>query len=209
MGNGDRHTSKNRYLLAISITTLLLYSAIAILASTGQLSRLDHRTENWFPHTNSPFWSILTSSADVIIALYVIVVPLYYLRNGRSVPLVYYRFLVSLVVGMVLVVTFKAGLGELRPGVASGAGSFLDRLRHLSLYGFPSGHTVRATIIGWYLGLGRRMWVKTVVALWVVTIGLSRVIVGAHWLGDVLAGFMLGIGVAALVDYCFTARCRG
>ncbi len=201
--------NRDRYLLAVSIVALLLYTTIAILASTGQLSQLDQQADNWLSHSNSPAWSILTSTADAIIALYVIVVPFYYLRNGRSVPLVYYRFLVSLVVGMVLVVTFKAGLGELRPGVTSGAGSFLDRLRHLSLYGFPSGHTVRATIIGWYLGLGRRMWVKTVVALWVVTIGLSRVIVGAHWLGDVLAGFMLGIGVAALVDYCFTARCRG
>ncbi len=209
MENRNSYTSKNRYLLAISITALLLYSAMAVLALTGQLSRLDQQAEDWLPHSNSSAWIILTSTADAAIALLIIAAPLYYLRNGRSIPLVYYRFLVSLSVGMVLVVAFKAGLGELRPGVTSGAGSFLDRVRHLSLYGFPSGHTVRATIIGWYLGLGRRIWVKTVVALWVVTIGLSRVVVGAHWLGDVLAGFLLGIGVAALVDYCFTYRCRG
>ncbi len=209
MENGNSYSSKNRYLLAISITALLLYSAMTILAFTGQLSRLDQQAEDWLPHSNSSSWIILTSTADAAIALLVIAAPLYYTRSGERIPRIYYRFLVSLFVGMVLVVSFKVGLGELRPGVTSGAGSFLDRVRHLSLYGFPSGHTVRATIIGWYLGLGRRIWVKTIVALWVVAVGLSRVVVGAHWLGDVLAGFLLGIGVCALVDYCFTSRCRG
>ncbi len=209
--NDQNDGSKGRagLLLLAGSSSLILFGFMALLYSWGYLSTMDLSISKVIPHSNSFAWSVLTSSGDAVIALYVIVVPIYYLQNGKSVPLVYYRFLVSLVVGMFLVVTFKAGLGELRPGVSSEAGSFLDRLRHLSLYGFPSGHTVRATIIGWYLGLGRRMWVKTVVALWVVTIGLSRVIVGAHWPGDVLAGFLLGMGVAALVDYCFTSRCRG
>lgn len=73
---------------------------------------------------------------------------------------------------------------------------------------FPSGHTLNAaalTTIVVYLVLIRadRRWQRvTTIAIgtvFVVTMGLSRVFLGHHWLTDVLAGWMLGIGWALAV----------
>ena len=73
---------------------------------------------------------------------------------------------------------------------------------------FPSGHTLNATVITAvlvYLVLRRldSAWarVTTVVvgAAFVVSMGLSRVFLGHHWLTDVVAGWALGLGWAAAV----------
>ncbi|MFB6131140.1 MAG: phosphatase PAP2 family protein [Salinigranum sp.] len=68
-------------------------------------------------------------------------------------------------------------------------------------YGFPSGHAVAATVV--YGGLVRsvdrlrdRRWALLAAAL-VALVALSRVVLGVHYLGDVLAG--IGLGVVLLV----------
>ena len=73
---------------------------------------------------------------------------------------------------------------------------------------FPSGHTLNATVITAVLVylLLRRLdsaWARaTTVVLgagFVVSMGLSRVFLGHHWLTDVVAGWALGLGWAAAV----------
>lgn len=74
-----------------------------------------------------------------------------------------------------------------------------DLQQHLS---FPSGHTLAGftvwcamAIMAWYLL--RRPW-STMVAVALVIVGLlqlpSRLIVGKHWLTDVIGGALLGAG---------------
>lgn len=73
---------------------------------------------------------------------------------------------------------------------------------------FPSGHTLNATVLigvaAYLLVLGiRRGWLRGLVvvlaALFVVAMGLSRVFLGHHWLTDVVAGWLLGLGWLATV----------
>ena len=73
---------------------------------------------------------------------------------------------------------------------------------------FPSGHTLNATVLTTvvvYLVLiettaaWQRSLAVTLGTLFVVTMGLSRVFLGHHWLTDVLAGWLIGLAWALAV----------
>ncbi|MDZ4131521.1 MAG: phosphatase PAP2 family protein, partial [Dethiobacteria bacterium] len=57
-------------------------------------------------------------------------------------------------------------------------------------YAFPSGHTLTAVTVWGYLAVRlqkKALWIWTFVA--VAMIGFSRLVLGYHFLGDVLGGF--------------------
>jgi undecaprenyl-diphosphatase len=73
---------------------------------------------------------------------------------------------------------------------------------------FPSGHTLNATVVMGtvaYLLLVRfegtrgRLVVLALSGTFVVAMGLSRVFLGHHWLSDVVAAWLLGLGWLAVV----------
>jgi membrane-associated phospholipid phosphatase len=67
----------------------------------------------------------------------------------------------------------------------------------LSAAGFPSTHTTCAfAIAGWHRGSRRRRWLHLVA----IGIGYLRVRRRAHYYGDVVAGAILGYGVAWQVE---------
>lgn len=76
-------------------------------------------------------------------------------------------------------------------------------------YGFPSGHAFAATIVyGGILSafeLTRNRVAVLVVASLVAAISLSRVVIGFHYLGDVIAGVAIGIAFLAVMSRV----CRG
>ena len=61
-------------------------------------------------------------------------------------------------------------------------------------YGLPSGHTMFATVIYFFIaGWIRKTWVWVGAAILVFLIGLSRIYVGAHFIQDVIVGFFLSV----------------
>jgi undecaprenyl-diphosphatase len=70
---------------------------------------------------------------------------------------------------------------------------------------FPSGHAAyaSATCVALVLlfaapGPGRRRW-WTLAALGIIVMAWSRTYFQVHWLSDVVAGSLLGVGIALLV----------
>jgi len=87
---------------------------------------------------------------------------------------------------------------------------------------FPSGHTLNATVVagvvGYLLWLHRRALLAKIACVVVpvviaVAVGLTRVLLGAHWFTDVVAAWLLGAAWLAVVVTAhrlyLTARQRG
>ena len=61
-------------------------------------------------------------------------------------------------------------------------------------YAFPSGHAMVTATLWVLMALQRRSRVLWIVATFLTAlVGLSRVILGVHYLSDVLVGFLLGL----------------
>jgi len=62
-----------------------------------------------------------------------------------------------------------------------------------SNYSLPSGHSQTSTTIwGWLSLKGGEAWIWGLSLALILLIGLSRVYIGVHWLGDVLLGWAVG-----------------
>lgn len=70
-------------------------------------------------------------------------------------------------------------------------------------YGFPSGHALTATVVWGYLavtlGRGERRTRRVGAAILVVAIALSRVVLGVHYVVDVVAGVATGLVLLAVL----------
>lgn len=88
-----------------------------------------------------------------------------------------------------------------------------DWAAHASGWSFPSGHTTTAamtaalTIAALCLGhRGTSRLAVTLIGLWGLSVGLTRVYLGVHWFMDVLAGWLFAIGWVCLVVWAYL-RC--
>ena len=105
-------------------------------------------------------------------------------------------FLIATVFGgLALVVLLKAVFSAPRPPAPLHATA-------PSEYGFPSGHTMAATItwgaIGLWTTVGHRYSRYGVAALFVSIVALSRLALGVHYLADVLASVVFGVTFLAV-----------
>ena len=62
-------------------------------------------------------------------------------------------------------------------------------------HSFPSGHASRTITMAIVVLAGRYPLIAVALLLWSLLVGLSRIILGVHYLYDVLAGYLLGAGI--------------
>jgi undecaprenyl-diphosphatase len=65
----------------------------------------------------------------------------------------------------------------------------------------PSGHAARAFAAATLIALGTRLRWGALALTMAALIGLSRIFLGLHWPSDVLAGALLGITLAAVMNW--------
>lgn len=71
-------------------------------------------------------------------------------------------------------------------------------------YSMPSGHASQAFAVATLIALGTSRQVGAVVLVLAALISLSRIYLGVHWPSDVLAGALLGVGLALIMRWAST-----
>ena len=70
-----------------------------------------------------------------------------------------------------------------------------------SNYSLPSGHAQSSTVIWGWVGIRRReALIRIVLIMLILLVGVSRVYLGVHWLGDVVFGWLVGALILGLVQ---------
>ena len=147
-------------------------------------------------------FAAITNLGDPFFLLVVIAV-YYWLAEERDGPA---QLVAFTLLAVAVTVTLKNGLALPRPpaeiqAVPTDGDS----------YGFPSGHALGATVV--YGGLAtvderlHGVGATGVLSLLVALVGLSRVVIGVHYVGDVLAGTAIG-GVLIVLLWKSDARHR-
>ncbi len=115
------------------------------------------------------------------------------------------RGLGSMAVSSALVnVVLKRVFGRVRPDVEAVASSrSLGRAPHTS--SFPSGHSASAAAFATGVAL-EAPWAGALIAPVALGVGYSRVHVGVHYPGDVVAGFAVGGAIAAASQHWWRVR---
>jgi membrane-associated phospholipid phosphatase len=191
--------------LALTIALGLVFAAALgfglvadmVTSETG-LSRLDASAAAWGADNATPastwFLGLVTwlGATVTVLAVTVALGGLEWLRRRRLTVL---AFMVTVVVGQNLIAnTVKALVQRERPPVPHLAAS--------SGFSFPSGHTAAAAAtwaaVALVLGRGRpfrsKAWLAAGAAAITGAVAASRVLLGVHWLTDVIGGAALGFG---------------
>lgn len=94
----------------------------------------------------------------------------------------------SLVVLAVFVIAAKFLIRRRRP-----EGDWGQIYRATDPHSFPSGHAARAFLFAiLVIGLGP-VWLAWILIFWAPLVSLARVMMGVHYLSDVIAGILIGI----------------
>jgi membrane-associated phospholipid phosphatase len=200
--------------LALTVALGLVFAAALgfglvadmVTSETG-LYRLDASAAAWGADHATPVstWvlGLLTwlGSSVVVLAATITLGVVEWARRRRLAVL---AFLLTVVVGQNLMAnTVKVIVDRPRPPVPHLAAS--------SGFSFPSGHTAAAAAtwaaVVLVLGRGRpvrvKAWLAAGAALITVVVAASRVLLGVHWLTDVIGGAALGFGWFVVCSVAF------
>jgi undecaprenyl-diphosphatase len=195
---------------AITGLTLAVGLLLEMVQTHAGFARWDDSAARWgAAHTTGTAESVLRivtqlGSTPVIIALCLGVSIVEYRRlPTRAVP----AFIATVVVSQLAITNLiKVAVGRERPNIA--------RLVTASGFSFPSGHTAAsaAACAAIALVVGRRRSLRTKAILAgvaggiAVAVATSRILLGAHWLTDVIAGAALGWACFALCSIAYGGR---
>ncbi|WP_457751644.1 phosphatase PAP2 family protein [Thermococcus sp.] len=162
-----------RFQLNTAILVLLL-----ILQVTGMLKGLNESVDAFLPSPNPTLLAILTAfGSDLFLVPFAVLVVYLDLRNKNKLSKETLIFLVSAVVGLIIVGILKVAINEPRPHNNGG-------------FSFPSGHTFRGAIVAVY---SSNRWRKStpIAVAFALAVAMTRLLLHVHWFGDVLFSLVL------------------
>lgn len=190
------------------ITLISLFAFIVVLLETGQIVRIENLVYNTLSEYINPIFTtivkIITNiGGPVIITIICLVLLLLHAtRKKYGVPV-----FVTVATSFILNCILKNIFLRPRPDVL--------RLVTETSYSFPSGHSMVNASLYTILVLlllknsskkGKTIILSISFVILFLLIGISRIYLGVHYLGDVLAGWILGVLVAFVIYLIFKLK---
>jgi len=197
-----------KYLSAVFL--IVLFSAPELFCESkwekfkSSFNHFDDRAVILINHsTNSDacdaFMIVMTMMGDGIGIVPIMGIILYF-YDRKHFKFNFIFFITVLLIGGILVQILKYLFNRPRP---------LQRISDIKLlsdplreHGFPSGHTMAIFTAATYLSkkIQKHAWLFLLVA---VTVGISRIYVGVHFLSDVIGGAVIGICITEFFCWIF------
>ena len=186
---------------------LLIFCALTIAAKNGGLDAFEGGVYAALArHINPVLTSIMTAitscgSTGAVIAVILVLLLVPFTRMKFGVPVAINAIFSSLLNNVLKILIARDRPDILRLAVETG-------------YGFPSGHAMNNTALYAIVILivfrqTKNKKIRAFAVIYGITasllIGTSRIFLGVHNAGDVLAGWVMGVAVALLVDTAYSA----
>ncbi len=172
---------------------LVLLGILTVMECLGYVSQWNHQVNHWVTHLKMPYLDGVMAWTTRLGSLSVVWIPAglwaVWMLNKKCIHDVL-TFLVSFIGLEVSLWSMKWLIGSPRPSIPAYADPFA----------FPSGHTAQATFFLLWLSMAYSKKLAYVPRILVLSTGLmvvflvafSRLVLQAHWVSDVMAGFLLG-----------------
>jgi len=162
-------------------------AALALLWITGTNEAWFHRINGWSYVTGPRVWADVTIFGDALVLL------------GLALPILWYRprwawgLVAAALITTLVTHTIKPWLAMPRPAAVLGADAITIIGPVLRAKAMPSGHAAAAlTLAGALVPLIKSRSARFIILSVAVLVAVSRVVVGAHWPVDVMAGALIG-----------------
>ncbi|MEU3403126.1 phosphatase PAP2 family protein [Streptomyces sp. NPDC006670] len=193
---------------AVAACVILAALTLWVTRSPGHLLPGDAGLHGWSaahrPPTAAAAARMVTDTGTGVFPYAVLLVAgLYAGRTARRRCAVGVALMACLGAGQALRYAFMSLVARPRPPVG-------DWAAHASGWSFPSGHAstgamTAALVLAALAVAGRRAsrLAAVLIGLWGVSVGLTRVYLGVHWITDVLAAWLFAVGWVSLVVWAY------
>lgn len=148
---------------------------------------IDTVINNFFVSMQTPLlnhiFTVVSASVYVLLALTLILLVRNFIKNKKDIQ--FAKLIVGAIILVLVSEALKLLVGRLRPDGSDNES-------------FPSRHAALAFFTAYFLPADKKY--KISLYIWAILIAISRLALNLHWFTDVLAGSLIGLAFAYLIE---------